>query len=204
VKYTEIRLSGSGGQGLGLAGRILSQAAILEDMFVCQTQTYGPEARGGASRTDVIISRREILYPECRELDVLLAMNQASTDKFACNVKAGGMIIVDSTFVDQLPEGRVYEFPFTSRCVDITGKPIAANLMALGILAGLSRYFTLETWINAIRCTVPSRSVDMNLQIFEFGHKMGREVLSMEEGRIPMAWDRKMPVPKAIRDKYSR
>jgi 2-oxoglutarate ferredoxin oxidoreductase subunit gamma len=204
VKYTEIRLSGSGGQGLGLAGRILSQAAILEDMFVCQTQTYGPEARGGASRTDVIISRREILYPECRELDVLLAMNQASTDKFACNVKAGGMIIVDSTFVDQLPEGRVYEFPFTSRCVDITGKPIAANLMALGMLAGLSRYFTLETWINAIRCTVPSRSVDMNLQIFEFGHKMGREVLSMEEGRIPMAWDRKMPVPKAIRDKYSR
>ncbi len=204
MKYTEIRLSGSGGQGLGLAGRILSQAAILEDMFVCQTQTYGPEARGGASRTDVIISRREILYPECRELDVLLAMNQASTDKFACNVKAGGMIIVDSTFVDQLPEGRVYEFPFTSRCVDITGKPIAANLMALGMLAGLSRYFTLETWINAIRCTVPSRSVDMNLQIFEFGHKMGREVLSMEEGRIPMAWDRKMPVPKAIRDKYSR
>ncbi len=204
MKYTEIRLSGSGGQGLGLAGRILSQAAIIENMFVCQTQSYGPEARGGASRTDVIISNREILYPECRELDVLLAMNQASTDKFACNVKPGGMIIVDSTFVNQLPEGRVYEFPFTGRCIEITGKALSANLMAMGMLAGLTRYFSLDTWINAIKCTVPARFVDVNLQIFEFGHKVGREVLHMEEGRIPMAWDRKMPVPKAIRDKFSR
>lgn len=204
MRYTETRLSGSGGQGLGLAGRILSQAAILDGMFVCQTQSYGPEARGGASRTDVIISRREILYPECRELDVLLAMNQASTDRFACNVKPGGMIIVDSTFVNQLPEGRVYEFPFTSRCIELTGKSISANLMALGMLAGLTRYFPLETWIGAIRCTVPSRFVDMNLQAFEFGHRVGREVLHMEESRIPMAWDRKMPVPKAVRDKSAR
>jgi len=204
MRYTETRLSGSGGQGLGLAGRILSQAAILEGMYVCQTQSYGPEARGGASRTDVIISVKEILYPECRELDVLLAMNQASTDRFSCNVKAGGMIIVDSTFVDQLPEGRVYEFPFTSRCIELTGNSIAANLMALGMLAGLTRYFALETWTSAIKCTVPPRFTDMNLQTFEFGHKVGREVLHMEEGRIPMAWDRKMPVPKAIRDKFTR
>lgn len=204
MRYTEIRLSGSGGQGLGLAGRILSQAAIFDNLFVCQTQSYGPEARGGASRTDVIISRREILYPECRELDVLLAMNQASTDKFACSVKPEGMILVDSTFVDQLPEGRVYEFPFTSRCIDLTKRPIAANLMALGVLAGLSRYFSLDTWTRAIRCSVPERFIDMNLQVFEFGHKAGREMLHMEEGRIPSAWDRKMPVPKAIRDKYSK
>ncbi len=204
MKYIETRFSGAGGQGLGLAGRILSQAAILDGMHVCQTQSYGPEARGGASRTDVIISNKEILYPECRELDVLLAMNQASTDKFACNVKPGGMIIVDSTFVSQLPEGRVYEFPFTSRCIELMGKSISANLIALGMLAGLTRFFPLETWVSAVRLAVPPRFIDMNLQAFEFGHRVGREVLHMEEGRIPIAWDRKMPVPKAVRDRRTR
>ena len=204
MKYSEIRLSGSGGQGLGLAGRILSQAAILNGNQVCLTQSYGPEARGGASRTDVIISDKQILFPNCRKLDILLAMNQESADKFSGKVKESGFFVVDSTFVDQLPDGKVYEYPFTSKSIEVFNNKIVANLIAMGMFAALSRYFKLEIWTDAIKCTVPVAFLELNLQAFEMGHREGREILHMEEGRIPVAWDRKQPVPKAIRDKYSK
>ncbi len=204
MKYSEIRLAGSGGQGLGLAGRILSQAAILNGNQVCLTQSYGPEARGGASRTDVIISDKQILFPNCRKLDILLAMNQESADKFSGKVKESGFFVVDSTFVDQLPDGKVYEYPFTAKSIEVFNNKIVANLIAMGMFAALSRYFKLEIWTDAIKCTVPAAFLELNLQAFEMGHREGREILHMEEGRIPVAWDRKQPVPKAIRDKYSK
>ena len=204
MKYSEIRLAGSGGQGLGLAGKILGQAAILNGDEVCFTQSYGPEARGGASRTDVIISDKPILFPNCRKLDILLAMNQESADKYSAKVKETGFFVVDSTFVDQLPEGKVYEYPFTKDSIDVFGQKIVANLMAMGMFAALSRYFKLEIWAEAIRLSVPKAFLEMNLKAFEMGHREGREILNMEEGRIPVTWDRKQPVPKAIRDKFSR
>ncbi len=202
--YSEVRLAGAGGQGLGLAGRILSQAAILNGSEVCLTQSYGPEARGGASRTDVIISDKPILFPNCRKLDILLAMNQESADKFSPKLKESGFSIVDSTYVDQLPEGKVYEFPFTRKCLETFGQKIAANLIAIGMFGALSRFFTLEIWTEAIKLAVPPAFLELNLDAFELGHREGREILHMEEGRIPVAWDRKQPVPKAIRDKYTR
>ncbi len=204
MTYSEIRLAGAGGQGLGLAGRILSQAAILNGDEVCLTQSYGPEARGGASRTDVIISDKPILFPNCRKLDILLAMNQESSDKFSQKLKETGFSIVDSTYVDQLPEGKVYEYPFTQKCIETFGQKIAANLIALGMFGALSRYFALEVWTDAIKLAVPGAFLKMNLEAFELGHREGREILHMEEGRIPVAWDRKQPVPKAIRDKFTR
>ena len=72
------------------------------------------------------------------------------------------------------------------------------------MFGALSRFFTLEIWTDAIKLAVPPAFLEMNLQAFELGHREGREILHMEEGRIPVAWDRKQPVPKAIRDKYSR
>jgi 2-oxoglutarate ferredoxin oxidoreductase subunit gamma len=204
MTYSEVRLAGSGGQGLGLAGRILSQAAILNGNEICLTQSYGPEARGGASRTDIIISDKPILFPNCRKLDILLAMNQESSDKFSPKVKETGFCIVDSTYVDQLPEGKVYEYPFTNNCIANFGQKIAANLIAMGMFAALSRFFALEIWAEAIRMAVPPAFLEMNLNAFELGHRDGREILHMEEGRIPVTWDRKQPVPKAVRDKFSR
>ncbi len=199
MKYSEIRLSGSGGQGLGLAGRIFSLVAIKEDYNVCQTQSYGPEARGGSSKTDIIISRREILFPNCRELDVLLALNQESADKFSGNVKESGIILVDSTFIDQLPMGKVYEYPFTAKSIELFDTPLMANLMALGMLAALTRYFNLESWTSSITETVPQRFIKKNLKAFEHGHREGREILHVEEGRAPLVYDRKQPVPDALR-----
>ena len=199
-KYYEIRLSGAGGQGLGLAGRVFSEAAIDSGYDVCQTQSYGPEARGGASRTDIIISKKEILYPNCRDLDILLAMNQESADKFGKSVRDDGIILVDTTFVNQIPEGKVYEYSLTSMSIEEFKTPMAANIIAVGMLASLTRLFTLDAWIRAMKERVPRRFIKMNLKAFELGHKEGREILHVEEGRIPIAYDRKQPVPDCLKN----
>ena len=199
-KYYEIRLSGAGGQGLGLAGRVFSEAAIGSGYNVCQTQSYGPEARGGASRTDIIISKKEILYPNCRNLDILLAMNQESADKFGKSVRDEGIILVDTTFVNQIPEGRVYEYALTSISIEEFKTPMTANIIAVGMLASLTRLFTLDSWIRAMKERVPRRFIKMNLKAFELGHKEGREILHVEEGRIPVAYDRKQPVPDCLKN----
>lgn len=103
----EIRLSGSGGQGLIVAGIILAEAAGIHDgKYVCQTQSYGPEARGGASKAEVVISEEEIDYPKAIKPDVLLAMNQKACDAYFFDMKPDGMLVVDSTFVKQLPTTR--------------------------------------------------------------------------------------------------
>jgi len=198
-KYYEIRLSGAGGQGLGLAGRVFSEAAIDSGYDVCQTQSYGPEARGGASRTDIIISKKEILYPNCRNLDILLAMNQESADKFGKSVKDDGIILVDTTFVNQIPEGKVYEYNLTSISIEAFKTPMAANIIAVGMLASLTRLFSLDAWIRALKARVPRRFIKMNLNAFELGHKEGREILHVEEGRVPVAYDRKQPVPDCLK-----
>ena len=198
-KYYEIRLSGAGGQGLGLAGRVFSEAAIDSDYNVCQTQSYGPEARGGASRTDIIISKKEILYPNCRNLDILLAMNQESADKFGKSVRDDGIILVDTTFVNQIPEGKVYEYSLTNMSIQEFKTPMAANIIAVGMLASLTRLFALDAWIRAMKERVPRRFIKMNLKAFELGHKEGREILHVEEGRIPIAYDRKQPVPDCLK-----
>lgn len=110
----EIRLSGSGGQGLILMGIILAEAAgIYEGRYVSQTQNYGPEARGGTSKSEVVVSDEEIDYPKAMKLDLLLAMNQRSCDEFYRDLKPEGLLIVDSTFVTQVPISTAVEIPFT-------------------------------------------------------------------------------------------
>src|SRR3990172_8617479 len=93
----EVRLSGSGGQGIILGGVILAEAAaIYEKKNAVQSQSYGPEARGGASKADVIISDEEIDYPKALKIDVLLALTQEACNKYIKDLKEGGVLIVDS------------------------------------------------------------------------------------------------------------
>ncbi len=199
MRYAEMRLSGSGGQGLGLAGRIIAEAAITEDYNVCQTQSYGPEARGGSSRTDIIISRDEILFPNCRELDLLLAMNQESCSMYSSSVKDGGLIVVDSTFVDQLPAGNVYALALTTEAVSRFGNALMANMLALGMVSSLVSFFKPETWRKAVGVMVPARFYDVNLKAFDLGVEMGGELVKDHAVRKPVAFDRKQPVPECLR-----
>jgi len=128
----EIRLAGSGGQGLVLAGVILAEAAgIYDGKFVCQTQSYGPEARGGASKAEVVISDAEIDYPKAIRPDVLLALNQKSLDVFLGDLKEGGVLLVDADLVREVPESGALSIPFT-RLAREAGRELMANIVALG------------------------------------------------------------------------
>ena len=173
----EIRLSGAGGQGLILIGKIIAEAAaIYEDKNATQSQSYGPEARGGASRSEVIISDSDIDYPKATNIDLLLAMTQEAADKYSNDIKPGGTIVMDSGFVHESPEGDYtsYSFPITNIAEEQVGKKIVANLVALGIITELSGIISDDSVINAIRARVPKGTEEMNITAFRTGQDLIR------------------------------
>ncbi|MEJ5365924.1 MAG: 2-oxoacid:acceptor oxidoreductase family protein [Desulfosoma sp.] len=166
----EVRLSGSGGQGLIMAGIILAEAAgIYDGKYVCQTQSYGPEARGGASKSEVVISDEEIDYPKAIKPDVLLAMNQKSCDAYFFDLKPDGMLIVDSTFVKQVPTTRAVAIPFTQIARTELKKEMTANIVALGALALLTRAVSLSALEAAVLARVPPGTEELNKKALEAG-----------------------------------
>ncbi|MBC8316342.1 MAG: 2-oxoacid:acceptor oxidoreductase family protein [Desulfobulbaceae bacterium] len=173
----EIRFGGSGGQGIILAAVILAEAAgVYEGYHVCQTQSYGPEARGGRSKAEVVISRSEIDYPKVIQMDLFLAMTQAALDAYFFDFKPNGLLVVDSTFVKQIPSSRVITIPFTRIARDEIGKEIVANIVALGAVALLSRKFSSENLEKAVLSKVPAQFKDINLQALHAGMKAASEV----------------------------
>jgi 2-oxoglutarate ferredoxin oxidoreductase subunit gamma len=165
----EIRLAGSGGQGLILAGIILAEAAgVYDGKFVCQTQSYGPEARGGASKAEVVISDAEIDYPKAIQPDVLLALNQRSLEVFSADLKPGGLLLVDADLVKEAPASRVLALPFT-RIARELGRVMAANIVALGALAQLTGAVSLESLTAAVLARVPKGTEDLNRRALAAG-----------------------------------
>ena len=171
----EIRLSGAGGQGLILIGKILAEAAaIYDEKNATQSQSYGPEARGGASRSEVIISDTDIDYPKATHIDLLLAMTQEAVDKYVQDLKAGGIMLIDSSFVRQIPEGnfKVYSFPISALAEEKIGKKIVANIIALGAIEKLSGVISEASIIKAIRSRVPKGTEELNIKAFKFGQNL--------------------------------
>ncbi|MGA8571574.1 MAG: 2-oxoacid:acceptor oxidoreductase family protein [Desulfobaccales bacterium] len=174
----EIRLAGSGGQGLVLAGVILAEAAgIYDGKFVCQTQSYGPEARGGASKAEVVISDAEIDYPKAIQPDVLLALNQKSLDVFLGDLKEGGVLLVDADLVREVPESGALAIPFT-RMAREAGRELMANIVALGALAAITGAVSREGLKAAVLARVPAASREMNERALEAGLAAGARVLA--------------------------
>jgi 2-oxoglutarate ferredoxin oxidoreductase subunit gamma len=172
----EIRLSGSGGQGMVFAGTILAEAIGVEDgKNVCQTQSYGPEARGGASRSDLVVSPREIYYPKPLKLDLLLALTQESCDTYFPALKEDGVLIVDSGLVTQLPNRRVYGFPFTQTARDELGTPMVANIIALGAIASLTKIVSKQGLLEAVKKRAPKGTEERNLKAVEIGFELARK-----------------------------
>lgn len=180
----ELRLSGSGGQGLITAGAILAEASIRHGINAVQSQSYGPEARGGASRSDVILSSDEIYFPEVNEPNILLAMTQLSYDKFAPSVKSGGTVIVDTTYVKRIePKDDVtyYECPITEMCIKKFGTPICANVIALGLLAGLFGELNLSLFEEAVKDRVPKAFEGMNVEALRTGYQWIKDRQSIQK-----------------------
>jgi 2-oxoglutarate ferredoxin oxidoreductase subunit gamma len=175
----EIRLSGSGGQGIIMAGIILAEAAgIYDGRYVCQTQSYGPEARGGASKAEVVISDQEIDYPKAVKPDLLLAMNQQSCDLYLFDMKPSGVLIVDSTLVKQLPTTRAFTLPFTRIAREELGKELVANIVALGALVELAGVVAPGSLEAAVLARVPPGTEELNRKALEAGIHAARQFLA--------------------------
>lgn len=175
----ELRLTGSGGQGLITVGIILAEAAIRSGLQAVHSQSYGPEARGGASRSEVILSRDEVHFPEVNEPDILLAMTQQAYDKFAPTVKPGGVIVADSTFVKNafpVKDVTVYQWPVTELTIKEFKTAICANVSALGMLAGLLETMDLQLFEEAVKARVPEAFCEMNLGALRAGYRWGKEL----------------------------
>lgn len=172
----EIRLSGSGGQGMIFAGMVLAEAIGINDgKNVVQTQSYGPEARGGASRSDVVVSSKEIFYPKTIKLDLLLCLTQEACDTYHQALKEDGVLIVDSGPVAQLPACEVNAFPFAQLARDHIGTPMVANIIALGTIAGLTKVVSKKGLLEAVQRRAPKGTEEKNLKAVEIGFELARK-----------------------------
>lgn len=176
-KSYEIRLSGSGGQGLILAGIILARAAVIDKHKVTQTQSYGPESRGGYSRADVIISDREIYFPEATNFNCLLALTQEACDKYLFDLRDTGILIIDTTFVKNLAlaADNTYELPFTDIAQEHLGSSISTNVLSLSFLVKVTGIVSEKALETSLRETVKPAFVDLNIKAMKLGFKLADE-----------------------------
>ncbi len=166
----EIRFSGSGGQGLITAAVVFAEAVgVYDGKYVCQTQSYGPEARGGKSKAEVVISDSPIDYPKALELDLLLAMNQAACDAYFYDLKPNGLLIVDSYLVEQYPTSRIITIPFTQIAREEIGRELVANMVALGAVGLLCGLVNLDNLEKALLARVPPGTEEMNSKALKRG-----------------------------------
>ncbi len=176
VDRFEIRLSGSGGQGIILASIILAEAAgVFEGYHVSQTQSYGPEARGGRCKAEVVISSKQIDYPKAVQLDMMLALNQASCDAYCYDFKPNGLLLVDSGLVEQVPTSRVVELPFTEIARKVAGMDLVANIVALGVLGYLCPILSIDGLKAALDARVPKDTRKLNKKALQAGIKAAKK-----------------------------
>jgi 2-oxoglutarate ferredoxin oxidoreductase subunit gamma len=175
----EIRLAGSGGQGIILAAVIVGEAAALmeEGLYSVQTQSYGPEARGGASKSEVVISRSEIDYPKASAPDLQVILTQKACDEYSGDTKPGGLVIVDDFFVTDLPnlDAEIYPLPIVRTAREELGREIVTNMVALGALARaleLKGIMNPESIKKAILNRVPKGTEELNAKAFDAGYEM--------------------------------
>ncbi len=166
----EVRLAGEGGQGMILAGVILAEAAAVYDgLNAVQTQSYGPEARGGASRSEVIIAKGDVDYPKVMAADLLLCMSQEACDKFYEQVKEEGLIVVDSTNVSRVPSHRAVAVPISQIAEEATGRRITASIVALGLVSGLTGVVSRQALEKAVGERVPAGTGEINRKALAAG-----------------------------------
>jgi 2-oxoglutarate ferredoxin oxidoreductase subunit gamma len=171
----EIRLGGSGGQGLILGGIILAEAAILDGKNAIQAQSYGPEARGGASKAEVIIADGEIAFPKVQNADVLLALTQKACDKYLSSLKMNGLLILDDS-IDINPitfeNYQVVRIPIISTAVEKLQKVMVANIIAMGAIRELTDAVTRESLQKAVMNRVPPGTEELNKKALEAGYQL--------------------------------
>jgi len=174
TRKIELRMGGSGGQGVVLAAQILGKAAVLDGRNALQTQAYGAEARGSLAKSEVIISDGRIGFPAVRKCDILVAMNQEALDKLLKDLKEDGTLIVDSSNVVTVPTtaAKVHKIPITDVAKKAFGEAIYANMVMLGSLVNISKLVSEQAVEKSIRDTVSEKTVETNIKAFRKGLKL--------------------------------
>ncbi|MDD5144232.1 2-oxoacid:acceptor oxidoreductase family protein [Methanoregula sp.] len=171
----EIRFSGFGGQGIILSAVIIGRAAVMYDnKFAVQTQVYGPEARGGASMSQVVIDDEQILYPKVAIPDIYVIMSQEGFEKYGASAHESAIMLIDSTLVHSRPKCKYIEVPATGEA-KATLKVIVANIVMLGALVSATHVVSEESLKKAILDSVPKGTEDLNLKAMQLGLELGKQ-----------------------------
>lgn len=180
---TEIRFAGFGGQGIIRSGLIVAMAACLyNDKNAVQTQSYGPESRGGSCRSEVVIADEEIDFPKVDNPDVVVVMSQEAYHKYVADAKKGATILVDPAMVtdrNDPPSAKVYDVPAT-KIAEEMGKTIIANVVMLGALSALTDIAPPEAMKKAILRNVPKGTEELNTTAFQKGYEYGERLKKLE------------------------
>ena len=169
--------SGSGGQGVITAAIIIAEAAVLHDnLTAIQSQAYGPEARGGATRSDVIISDTTINYPKVVQPNVLVCLTQEAYNKFYTIIRPGGMLITDSRFVktQRKADAKQRELPIYATVMEKIGKPIVFNICMLGALLALTDLVQPKSVMKVIKTRIPKDFLELNQKALDIGLELGK------------------------------
>jgi len=170
--------SGSGGQGIITAAIILAEAAVLyENMIAVQSQAYGPAARGGATRSDIIISESKINYPKVIQPNVLVCITQEAYNKFSPIIRPGGLLVTDNRYVktQKKVDALQKELPMFRTVMEKIGKPIVFNICMLGAVISLADLVKAESVMKVLANRIPSSFLEMNRKALDLGIKLGSE-----------------------------
>jgi 2-oxoglutarate ferredoxin oxidoreductase subunit gamma len=178
-----IRFCGFGGQGIVLSGYILGNAAVAENLNALQTQSYGSESRGGACKSDVIISEEEILEIESDQLDVLVAFSQPAHDAYVGRLRRSGILIIEDDLIKPANDSPVV--PYRIKATDIAykkfGRKIMANTVMLGFVTPIVKQISRQSMEKAVRQSAPAGTEEANLAAFSEGYELGEHALKERE-----------------------
>ena len=171
----EMRFAGSGGQGVILCSIILAEAAFLAGKRVAQSQSYGPEARGGLCRAELVIDENTITYPKVIKTNFLLALTQASLDKFGASTAEDALIVIDKSLLepDDLGSYNVVALPILQTAARVVGKPMTANIVAVGAINELLEIAPDDLLEQAVHMHIPKGTEQINMLALAEGRKMG-------------------------------
>ena len=170
--------SGSGGQGVITAAIILAEAAVLQEgLNATQAQAYGPEARGGATRSDIIIADSEIHYPKVTQPNVLVCLTQEAYTKFYPIIRPGGLLLTDSRYVKMYTkvDARQVQLPMFKTVMEEIGKPIVFNICMLGAVIGATELVKQESIMKTLETRIPAGFLDLNRKALDIGMRLGAD-----------------------------
>ncbi|HUC28746.1 MAG TPA: 2-oxoacid:acceptor oxidoreductase family protein [Candidatus Acidoferrum sp.] len=186
MRLTEIRIAGFGGQGVILSAIVLGKAAsIYENGFATMTQNFGPEARGGACSAQLVVSDTPVLYPYTTQPDIMVIMSQEAYNRFANDLKPGGMLIIEEDLVrvsNLNRDKKVYSIPAT-RFAEELGKRMVLNAVMVGFFTAVTQLLGADAVRKAVADSMPPNFRELNLKAFEKGYEYGITELSTSPAR---------------------